>query len=270
MALIKDFVPLRKILQNLIEDGVVRESKISKNLLQTSLWQQLLSSDIVERTPQGRGFQYCIKNRAQFLDYARYYFPDFAKEGDKTREDNVKKYRNSKAKKTDSNRVVFLRGEESIVLNDEPLELSSYTKKYELFAAKLDSLECDFLCYVENLRCFLRAKEVIGEAYIFFHPYGKISRDILTKITAKKLLVWGDYDITGLSDYALIKSVHPNATFFIPDNFEEIFDRYSKKTDKAQKITNNLKNFLDKEPSIAHILSLIQTQGRSLEQESLL
>lgn len=270
MAPLKESILLTKVLQTLLEDGVIIESKISKNLAHSSLWKQLIASNILEKTSQGRGFSYRIKNKEQLLNYIEYHFPSFSSIESYTREDNIRKYRNSKAKKTDSKRVVFLRGEESIILNNELLELSAYTNKFELFASKLDKLECDCLCYVENLECFLRAKEVIGEGYIFLHPYGKVSKDTLKNIDAKKLLVWGDYDITGLNDYAMIKSVHPNATFFIPKNFEELFEKYSKKTDKHQKISNNLKNHLHKEPDIANILNMIHTAGRSLEQESLL
>lgn len=270
MALANESILLTKVLKALLEDGAIVESKISKNLAQAPLWKQLVASNILEKISQGRGFVYRIKNSEQLQSYIEYHFPDFNNIESCTREDNIKKYRNSKAKKTDSKRVVFLRGESSIVLNDEILELSTYTNKFELFAAKVDKLKCDCLCYVENLECFLRAKEVIGEGYTFLHPYGKVSKETLKKIDVKKLLVWGDYDITGLNDYAMIKSVHPNATFFIPKNLEQLFKKYSKATDKHQKISANLKNCLDKEPDIANILSMIHISGRSLEQESIL
>ena len=82
-------------------------------------------------------------------------------------------------------------------------------------------------------------------------------------------MVFSDYDLVGLNEYLEIKEANATAQLYVPDNFEDLFDKYSKGTDKllGQIMTEKVKVSLD--PSVIEIRELVIRSNRFLEQEAL-
>jgi hypothetical protein len=182
--------------------------------------------------------------------------------------ESIIKYRNSKAKKTNQLPFYFLRGNEIVhILNDEIL-LNYYTDKFGAFLTSSLNFKCEKVCFVENKESFLMAEKIFPDNWIFVHKYGRWGKKDFDGLTANKVIVFGDYDIIGLNEFLLIKEVIKNAEFYIPSDFMEKFNLYSKQNNNLnQKISENLKNASCKK--IIEIRELVIKSNRFLEQEAL-
>jgi hypothetical protein len=83
---------------------------------------------------------------------------------------------------------------------------------------------------------------------------------------------FGDYDLLGLDEFLKLKEIQSHSNFFIPDNFDTLFNSYSQIFDGNKKFNQNLtsrvKNAVD--PTITKIRDLVLKNNRILEQEALL
>ena len=77
-----------------------------------------------------------------------------------------------------------------------------------------------------------------------------------------------DYDFNGLDEYLRLKSVYENATLFIPKNFNDLFDNYSKVIDGKQQQSKKVAQSKLKE--VITIRELVSKTNRFLEQEILI
>jgi hypothetical protein len=154
-----------------------------------------------------------------------------------------------------------------IVLNGENIDLSRYTNSFGLFSVKEPIIKTDKICFVENLDSFLHAEQLFGDGFIFLHKYGRIGIDSLKNISANQILVFVDYDFNGLDEYLRIKSVCNNATLFVPDNFNDLFENYSKAIDGNQQQSERLASSVLTE--VVRIRELVSKTNRFLEQEIL-
>ncbi|TAG06641.1 MAG: hypothetical protein EAZ44_02015 [Cytophagia bacterium] len=151
---------------------------------------------------------------------------------------NIKSLRNSKSRKTESNIIVFLRGNQQIKINGIEVDLALHTHNFGLFSTVLESLVCDKICFVENLYSFLNVEKLITDDYIFVHTYGRLGEKLLDKIQTNEVLVFSDYDFVGLNEYLKFKEKFTKTTFFVPENYHFLFQTYSRPLKDTQKETS--------------------------------
>ncbi|WP_307425177.1 hypothetical protein [Chryseobacterium sp. MDT2-18] len=224
----------------------------------------MVSSLILEKTKSGRGFRYEVKKITEFESFFKIYFPEDIEVKDKS--DNVRKFRNSKIQKTVSTPIFMLRGFEKVKINDNEVNLEDYTKKFQLFACNAEKIETRRICIVENLDTFLVAEKLLGESFVFIHKYGRIGKESLGSLFTNELLVFVDYDFNGLEEFLRIKEVFDFAQLYVPENYDELFGKYSQslKDNKAE-MTNRIKQSLD--INVVKIKESIIRNNRFLEQQ---
>jgi hypothetical protein len=250
--------------KKLKEDSFLTEMVIPKTVLNSQHFKGLISSLILEKTKSGRGFRYKVSKTTEFESFFNTYFPEDIEVKDKS--DNVRKFRNSKTQKTVSTPIFMIRGFEQIKVNDLELKLEDYTKKFQLFACNAEKIEAKKICIVENLDTFLVAEKLLGDSFVFIHKYGRIGKESLGSIYTKQLLVFVDYDFNGLEEFLRIKEVFDFAQLYIPENYDELFGKYSQslKGNKSE-MTNRIKQSIDS--NVIKIRESIIRNNRFLEQQ---
>ncbi|MFA7446274.1 MAG: hypothetical protein WCY89_10030 [Flavobacteriaceae bacterium] len=250
--------------KKLKEDSFLTEKAIPKTVLGSPHFKGLVSSLILEKTKSGRGFRYEIKKAVEFESFFKTYFPEDIEVKDKS--DNVRKFRNSKIQKTVSTPIFMLRGFETIRINGNELNLEDYTSKFQIFACNAEKIEAKHICIVENLDTFLVAEKLLGKSFVFLHKYGRIGKESLNCLYTKHLLVFVDYDFNGLEEFLRIKEVFDFAQLYIPENYDDLFNKYSQslKGNKAE-MTNRIKQSSDK--NVIKIRESIIRNNRFLEQQ---
>lgn len=250
--------------KKLKEESFLTEKAIPKTVMNSPHFKGLVSSLILEKTKSGRGFRYQVNKTTEFKNFFATHFPEDIEVKDKF--DNVRKFRNSKIQKTVSTPIFMLRGFESIRVNGVELNLENYTNKFQLFACNAEKIEARQICIVENLDTFLVAEKLLGESFVFIHKYGRIGKESLGSLFTKHLLVFVDYDFNGLEEFLRIKEVFDFAQLFIPENYDELFKKYSQslKGNKAE-MTNRIKQSSD--VNVIKIRESIIRNNRFLEQQ---
>jgi hypothetical protein len=250
--------------KKLKEDSFLTEKAIPKTVLSSHHFKGLVSSLILEKTKSGRGFRYEVNKPTEFEHFFKTHFPEDIEVKDKS--DNVRKFRNSKVQKTVSKPIFMLRGFDIIKVNDNEINLEDYTNKFQLFACNADKIEAKQICIVENLDTFLVAEKLLGKNFVFLHKYGRIGKESLGCLSANQLLVFVDYDFNGLEEFLRIKEVFEFAQLYIPENYDELFQKYSQslKGNKAE-MTNRIKQSSDN--NVIKIRESIIRNNRFLEQQ---
>ena len=250
--------------KKLKEDSFLTEKAIPKTVLSSLHFKGLVSSLIIEKTKSGRGFRYEINKPTEFDNFFKAYFPEDIEIKDKS--DNVRKFRNSKIQKTVSTPIFMMRGFETIRINGNELNLEDYTSKFQIFACNAERIEAKHICIVENLDTFLVAEKLLGKRFVFLHKYGRIGKESLNCLSTKHLLVFVDYDFNGLEEFLRIKEVFEFAQLHIPENYDELFKKYSQslKGNKAE-MTNRIK--LSSDINVIRIRESIIRNNRFLEQQ---
>lgn len=250
--------------KKLKEDSFLTEKAIPKTVLSSHHFKGLVSSLILEKTKSGRGFRYEISKPNEFENFFTTHFPEDIEVKDKS--DNVRKFRNSKIQKTVSTPIFMLRGFETVKINGNEVNLEDYTKKFQLFACNAEKIEAKRICIVENLDTFLVAEKLLGESCVFLHKYGRIGKESLNSLFTNQLLVFVDYDFSGLEEFLRIKEVFDFAQLYIPENYDELFGKYSQslKGNKAE-MTNRIKQSSD--INVVKIRESIIRNNRFLEQQ---
>jgi len=93
-------------------------------------------------------------------------------------------------------------------------------------------------------------------------------------LNVKHILVVSDYDYVGLNEYLKCKELFSNTKFYIPDNYNSLFETYSRPLKTKSKQGQNLTYYPRVEKSTDEIVVYIREQvkrtQRFLEQEILL
>lgn len=214
----------------ILETERIPESRIPKTLISHADFQVLKTAKFIERNKATNGgyvYDVVHENKAKFIQYSKKLFPN-PLSTDKTSFENVKTFGNSKSRSKESQRIVFLRGKKIINANDKEANLEELTASFKLFSFQLNSFKADKICIIENLDCFMVSEKVIPNNYVYMHAYGRIGRELLSKIETDEILFFPDYDYIGLNEYLTVKSSFPNTTLFYPDNYDELFKRHPK------------------------------------------
>lgn len=241
-------------------------ASLPKSFREAQHFQNLLQANILEKEKSGRGQLIIVKKQELFEKFLFKHFPEELS-AQATKNTNIKALRNSKARKTTSIPVFLLRGFQTIQIADHPIDLNSYTNRFGLFSIKGQRLNAEKICFVENLESFLRAETLLGQGYVYIHKYGRIGKASLQGIIAKEVMVFVDFDFNGMEEYLRIKEVLPQTQMYFPNNFETLFETYSRTLDREQKLTKRIIEC--REENICLLTSLIQRTNRFLEQEIL-
>lgn len=259
---------------NLLEKKKRPLSQVGKRIKEDSFFQQLLATQIiVKEEKRGRG-NLILNKEAAFQKFLQQHFPGGDTRGKNAatnRIESTAKYCDSKVA-SEKIPIAWLRGQQPIRLNGHHVDLPSFCQRFRLFSAVIKSLHCQHLCFVENKEAFLKAEQVIPAQYTFLHPYGRVGEALMKTIKAETIMVFSDYDYIGLNEYLLIKEHLPQATFFIPDNFESLHSTYAKpinneNSGEAQKKSARIKQSQD--PTVRRVCKTIETTNKFLEQEAL-
>lgn len=228
-------------LKELIEVKRMPQSGIAKSILRSKDFQILETAKFIElKTAVNKGKFYEVVNEEHLKQHFKNSFPNEVSDRF-TAIQNAKSLRDSKGRKKESQRIVLLRGSNTIVANHSELNLSEHTKKFNVFAIQLNQLQTDKLCFVENLDCFMVAEKTISTDYTFIHIYGRIGIENLKSIETNEILFCPDYDFVGLNEYLKMKSIYPDTKLFFPDNYDRLFKEYSKPLKK--------KNGMEQQPT---------------------
>jgi len=253
--------------------GKINCSSIPEGVKKTNYFQNFFESKVI--LLEGTWSRGSIKLNENEREYFEQYIEDNCQEvtGEINRATNIRSLRDSKSRSTESNGVVLLRGFQKIIIGNQEVDLSYYTKNFDFFSTSLKNrnLICEKLCFVENLYSFLHAERVIPKNYIFLHTYGRVGKIVLDKIAPKEVLVFSDYDFVGLDEYLKFKEKF-SASFYVPANYDELFKEYSKKLknnkkESFQKPTQKVLHSTDE--IVAKIRNQVFQHQRFLEQEIL-
>ena len=246
--------------------GDISLSKLPVRLVKESAFQNLKDAGILEIVKAGRGKTVRIINHEAFAKFLQVNFPDATENNN--RASNIAKFRNSKATSNQGYDVCFLRGDKLIRINDSEIDIKAYTENYGLFAVANSNISVNKLCIVENLEAFMNAELIFDNGFVFLHKYGRLGTGILSRITAKEVVVFSDYDLIGLNEYLLIKKSFPSANLYIPNDFDYLFSKYSAVLPEKQTASTAVKNSL--EEVVVKLRDKILKTNRFLEQEILL
>ena len=253
-----------KTYKKLKEDTFITEKSLPKTVLLSHHFKGLITSLILEKRKSGRVFRYEINKHPEFDAFFKTYFPEEVQVKDKS--DNVRKYRNSKIQKVTPTHIFMLRGFNSVKIDGETLYLDDYTKRFRLFACDAKNIQANKICIVENLDTFFVADKLLDREFLFIHKYGRIGKDSLSVLSPKELLVFVDYDFNGLEEFLRIKEVFSFAKLYIPENYDELFTKYSQslKNNKAE-MPSRVKQSTDS--NVIKIRESILRNNRFLEQQ---
>lgn len=247
-------------------NGEISLSKLPNRLVQENAFQNLKDAGIIEVIKAGRGKTVRIINNEAFTKFLRTNFPDAA--GSNSRASNIAKFRNSKATRNQGYDVCFLRGAQMIRINDTEIDIEENTNNFGLFAVSNSNIGVNKLCIVENLEAFMNAESIFDSDFVFLHKYGRLGTGLLSRITAKEVIVFSDYDLIGLNEYLLIKKAFPSASLYIPKDFDLLFSKYSALLPEKQTASTAVKN--SKDELVIKLRDKILKTNRILEQEILL
>lgn len=253
--------------KSLLENKSVSKSAIPKTVLQSQTFQNLLEAEILTQSKFGRGLKIDVSKETEYQNFVNSYFPD--QNASRSKSGNIKKYRNSKATKIDSNPIFFLRGFSTFQINRQAVDLAIQTREFGLFSVIPNSIIADKICFVENLETFLNAEKLLGKNFLFAHKYGRIGKESISMIEVKEVLVFVDYDFNGLDEYLRIKEVFENAKLYLPNNYNELFSKHSAslKGNKA-KMSKAVRSSNDS--IVIQIREQVARTNRFLEQETLI
>jgi 5S rRNA maturation endonuclease (ribonuclease M5) len=257
-----------------LKTNKISYSSIPKSVKNAAYFENFIAAKVIILEGNiNRGFIRLNENETDYFDeFIKNNFPDAISESINKAE-NIKTFRNSKARATASNNIIFLRGNQQVIINDIAVDLAFHTQNFGVFAVALQNLCCEKICFVENLAAFLAAEKLISEDYIFIHTYGRVGEKLLQKIQTKHVLVFSDYDFIGLDEYLKFKSYFENSQFFMPPNYDAIFDKYNrplanKNKETTQKPSKNVQNSTDE--VVVKIRTQVFKTQRFLEQEILI
>lgn len=258
-------------LLKILKEEKINASSISASVKHSGDFETLVKAKFIKYLPAVTGGgSYLLNDRENLEKYFKSKFPkelhsSFSAIG------NIGTFRNTKATKRKSQNVVLVRGFKNVLINSKVVELEKFTNQFGTFSAQVNELETESICIVENLDSYLLAENVINKDFVFVHTYGGLGKSVLKKFNVKKVLIFPDYDFKGLHNYLMVKKVFPNAELFIPLDYDELFNMYSRtiktKQGREQNPTKEVKESVDE--NVIKISENIYKTKRFLEQQAL-
>jgi 5S rRNA maturation endonuclease (ribonuclease M5) len=250
-----------------LKSSDVPAGQIPAGVKNSLVFKNLLEARIIDARRSGRGSLLYVKNSESFSSFYNHHFSDLD-ETTISKSSNIRRLRDSKARRVESKPLFLLRGFKKTIINELQIDLRYYTETFGQFSVVKPSLESEKVCFVENLASFLAAEHLFGNEWIYIHKYGRIGTNSLALLEAKQVIVFVDYDFNGLDEYLRIKSRFPDATLYLPENFEILFNDYSKQIKGQQKQSKRVA--ASSLPEVVMIRELVAKTNYFLEQEILI
>lgn len=240
-------------------------NKVPKSVSSSSEFRMLLEAKIINKVHSGRGYYYEVSKQDKFeVFYTKKYPRDDIEV--MTEVDNQLKYRDTKATALKKDRVIFIRGTQKITLNGKELDLKHATQEFNIFSAVFQTLQTKKICFVENLQPFLEVEKILGDEYTYIHFYGRLPRkEVLSNIECDEYLHFGDYDFLGLNEFLKAKEVFDNCEIYIPDNYDKLYNEFSRKREAKDTAYEKVKNSTISE--VVRIREQLSKHNRYLEQQ---
>lgn len=257
-------------LRTLLLNHKMTDSAIPASVKKSGEFELMKRMGIIRYDSASVGGSYVVDSVGELEIYFRDKFPSDLK-SETTSVSNVKTFSNSKARKRQSQRVIFVRGNNEVIVNGQKVNLKNSTTDFGIFSAMLQSLVVEKICFVENLDCFLMAEQIIPTDYTLIHSYGRLGANTLKLITAKEVMHFPDYDFIGLKEYLLLKEVFPLSTLFFPSNYDELYKKYARsiKTKNGREQKPSAKVLNSNDVFVVKIREQIFESKRFLEQQAL-
>lgn len=240
-------------------------NKIPKTIFSSSEFQMLLEAKIMSKIPSGRGYYYKVLKLDKFDSFYKNKYPRDAIEI-VTEIDNQLKYRDTKATALKKDRIIFMRGTQKVILNDKEVDLKGATQDFKLLSTVFQTLQAKKICFVENLQPFLEVEKILGDEYTYIHFYGRLPRkEVLLNIECDEYLHFGDYDFLGLNEFLKAKEVFDNCKMYIPDNYDLLYKKFSRKREEKDTIYEKVKTSTISD--VVRIREQLNKHNRFLEQQ---
>ena len=257
--------------KSFLEAGEVSRSAVPKNVLKTSQFKAFFNGQAdgaITLEKNGRGSTYKINERKRSIiqQYFDVTFP-YSLDSVKNKFQSTLMFRNSKASKQKEKSIFFLKGHNAIKLNGVEFDLKQHTVMFGIAAFLSPQIEFEKICFVENKDVFLEIESLLGFGYVYVHKYGRIGKDDIKLFKTNEILVFSDYDYIGLNEYLTIKKEFDNTNFYIPKNYDELYEKYSRPIPERQ-IPSELV-LLSNEDLVVKIRTKLQKENYYLEQQSL-
>jgi len=257
-------------IKRLLNEDKLNASQIADSIKRSNDFETLINSGLIEYKSSITGGGSIVCNDKESIK--KYFADKFPTELQKsfTAIGNVNSLRNTKAGKRESQNIILIRGQKSILLNGVKTNLKKYTDTFGTFSASLKSLETNKVCFVENLDSYLLAEQVIDNEFVFIHTYGGIGKSVVSRVFAEEILIFPDYDFKGLHTYLMVKSIWINTQLFVPKNYDALFETKSRtiKTKQGREQQSTKEVLLSKEEIVVKIRTDIFKNKRYLEQQA--
>jgi len=242
-------------------------NRTPKTVKASSVFKNLFGAGILGTEKVGRGTNIIIKKTEEYDSFLKTYFPSHENLCS-SKANNIRQFKNSKARGTIELPMLFLRGFSTIEIDGKSIDIKEYTQLFGFFGLTTSNIKADKICFVENKNTFLNVEKLLGFDWIYVHTYGRVGLEVLKAIECKSVLVFVDYDFNGLDEYLRVKSHFNHAELFIPDNFDSLFETYGTQLKGKQKASKKvLGSTID---SVSRIRRLVETTNKFLEQEILI
>jgi hypothetical protein len=242
-------------------------TSVPKSVRNSTTLQELLVTNILTKLKRGAGSVLLVMDHSALQQFLDQRFPGrhTAKAGSAF--GNQSRYRNSKGAAKTSIGVLLLRGWQTIRVNDDTVNLVFHTQQFGCFSAIKPRLKAPKLCLVENLDCFMKAEQLLGQEWVFAHTYGRLGSDTLAGLEAAEILHFGDWDYTGLDEFLRLRENFSQAKLYVPENLQMLWKSRSTPLKKGAVLTQRLKQSDD--PEIIKILGLLGSTHSFLEQQAI-
>lgn len=248
----------------MLEKEEIKESSLSKGIKESSVFNALIGSGAIVKEKRGRGHVYIVKNKSVVDTYFLHNCPDYdiIKE-ECSRRDNIRKYRNSKARNRKSNHPAFIRSNVEYTINGQTITSGSPHP----IGYFIDSLECKKICFIENIDNFKDDSLLLESGWTLLYPIGRIGTPLVEKITASRCRHFGDLDYVGLDEYRRIKESLPDAELHVPENYFQDTLKYGLPVGEGQKASACLLELAEKDSKVKEVVDFLQREHLVLEQE---
>ncbi|MBC6995891.1 DUF2220 family protein [Neolewinella lacunae] len=256
-----------RFFERLEKEGFLARSQVPGTVRKSNAYAALVSATILREEGRGGGYIVRVVDAAALGQYLDSRYPGRHQLHQADAAGNLHRYRDSKAGKRPSAGLVLLRGEGSVQLNGQTLDLGSFTRQFGCFACQKPDLAASRICTVENLDSFLNAEAVLGAGWVFVHPYGRLGKTTFNGLNCEELLHFGDYDYTGLDEYLRLHASFPRAQLYLPADLASTWQRFSRPLKAGATASARVQHSDD--AGVSFIRQLLATTNRFLEQQAL-
>ena len=206
-----------KFLQKILSEETIADRAIAKSVKEHNTFRVLKDAEATVKNKKGAGYRWEVKDSDVVKRHLDYLCPnDATNEQRGDRYNNIRKYRSSKAKRRESYRLAFVRGEGKVLLNDETVVL----RKEMPLGHRIDSLKAAKICFIENQENFMEEVQLIAQGWTLVYPIGRLGPSLMKRISPNEdeLQTFSNIAFPDTGKTVVIISVQIN----IPNNFFNI------------------------------------------------